>query len=109
MKKSKQKPKIRYVTVKQDDGTFSKISYSDLKEHSELIILDNIFFGYKLLSQGGIEEKEINKYENEARHELKQFLRRVRENEEIVIRLNPSTELYEIVEDNESAGESLDE
>ena len=82
------------VKVRQENGTLA-IPYNKIIKHEELIIEDNIFYGYKT----GCSEEEITKYQKEAYQELKELKKLIRENPNIVLKLHETTERY--IEDNE--------
>lgn len=56
------------VKVRQENGIL-EIPYKKIIKHEELIIEDNIFYGYKT----GCSEEEITKYQKEAYQELKEL------------------------------------
>ena len=82
------------VKVRQENGTL-EIPYKKIIKHEELIIEDNIFYGYKI----GRSEEEITKYQKEAYQELKELKKLIRENPNIILKLHEITERY--IEDNE--------
>ena len=82
------------VKVRQENGTL-EISYKKIIKHEELIIEDNIFYGYKT----GRSEEEITKYQKEAYQELKELKKLIRENPNVILKLHKTTERY--IEDKE--------
>ena len=82
------------VKVRQENGTL-EISSKKIIKHEELIIEDNIFYGYKT----GCSEEEITKYQKRAYQELKELKKLIRENPNVVLKLHETTERY--IEDNE--------
>ena len=82
------------VKVRQENGTL-EISYKKIIKHEELIIEDNIFYGYKT----GCSKEEITKYQKRAYQELKELKKLIRKNPNVVLKLHETTERY--IEDNE--------
>lgn len=87
----------KYVSVLNDDGSVNKMLYKDIKEHEELIIEDNI--GYGLL-HNEYSVKELKKYEKQAYAELRELKAKIRENPDVILKLDKVTERY-IVAENE--------
>lgn len=77
------------VKVRQEDKIL-EIPYKKIIKHEELIIEDNIFYGYKT----GRSEEEITKYQKEAYQELKDLKKLIRENPNVVLKLHKTTERY---------------
>lgn len=82
----------QYVSVLNDSGTVEKILYKDIKIHEESIIEDNIFYGIR--HSNDYSEQEILEYEEQAYSELKELKREIRENNDIVLKLDKITERY---------------
>lgn len=80
----------KYVSVEQSDGQIVQILYKDLKNHEEFIIQDNI--EYDLLHN--YTDQEINDYKKEAYAQLKDLKKQIRENPQVVLVLERSTERY---------------
>ena len=79
------------VNVRDPQGNIRIISYRELKEHEISIIEDNI--GYGLLHPEYSDE-EIRDYENQARREWNSLKRKLRENPDLVLALDATTERY---------------
>lgn len=77
------------VKVKQENRIL-EIPYKKIIKHEELIIEDNIFYGYKT----GCSEEEITKYQKRAYQELKELKKLIRENPNVVLKLHETTERY---------------
>lgn len=89
------------IRIKNPDESFSETTYRELKDYSYSIIEGNVYYGCKLICQGEITKTEVREYKKSAIKELRVFLRKVRENENVVIPLDPITKLYKIVEDKD--------
>lgn len=90
----------KYVSVLNDDGNISKTLYKEIKEHEEFIIEDNI--GYGLL-HNEYSVKEIKDYKKQAYAELRELKAKIRENPDIILKLDKTTERY-IVAENKKGG-----
>ncbi len=82
----------RNVYIRDEHGNISKMPYRELKDHEEDIILDNIFFGYK--HSDIYSEEETKEYEKQARQELKDLEDKLRENPELLLTMDRTTERY---------------
>lgn len=82
----------KYVSVLNDSGTVEKVLYKDIKIHEESIIEDNIFYGIK--HSNDYSEQEILEYEEQAYSELKELKRAIREDNDIVLKLDKIKERY---------------
>lgn len=78
------------------NGKIEMIAFKDIVAHEEAIIEDNMFFGVK----NNYSMKEISKYQKEAKLELRALRRTIRENPDIVLKIDPVTERYVPVKDN---------
>ena len=85
---------LKNVKIRQENGIL-EMTYKKIIKHEELIIEDNIFYGYKT----GCSEEEITKYQKRAYQELKELKKLIRENPNIILKLHETTERY--IEDNE--------
>ena len=83
------------IKVIDKQGNISTISYSELTEHEEEKILDDISFGYKSLEPNESDE-EILKYEKQARNRLRKLKKKLRNNPELVLTLDETTGSYVI-------------
>lgn len=92
-------PKL--VNIRAEDGTLCQISLKELKEHEELIIEDNIFYGLKYL--GSYTLAEVTEYEKNARRELRKLLAAISKNPDVVLKLDQMTERYVICEDGQTS------
>lgn len=72
------------------NGEITLMSRKDIIDHEEAVIIDNIFRAYK----NGHSEREINKYESNARHELSRLKKTIRENPGIVLELDKTTQRF---------------
>lgn len=88
------KPKL--VNVRAEDGSITRISLAELKQHEELIILDNMFFGLK--HPEASTQADTEAYEKEARKELKELLAIISENPDAVLELDRMTQRYVVRE-----------
>ena len=84
------------VSVKTESG-IEQANTNSLIKRMEWIIEDNI--GYGLLHPETYSEKDVNKYESEARHELNILKKAIRNNPNVILQENHVTEMYEIVEE----------
>lgn len=81
----------QYVNVCDDNGIIIKIPYKDVKEHEESIIRDNISYGFMHFEYS---EEEIHEYAKRAHEELKELKRQIRENPDIILKMDKTTERY---------------
>ena len=80
-----------YINVKDECGNINKVPYKEIKKHEEEVIKDNIVYGYLHCEYS---EKEIKEYERTAYIELKELKKQIRENPDIVLELEHTTERY---------------
>jgi hypothetical protein len=74
-----------------EDGSVGKMLYKEIKEHEEFIIKDNIGYG---LIHNEYSEEEIDEYEEHAYKELKELKQQIRENPNIILKLDKTTERF---------------
>lgn len=80
----------QFVNVRYNNGRIEKIPYKVLKDHEESIIEENIAYG----AIHGYSDKEISEYEREARAEWKELKRQIRENNNVLLCLDETTQRY---------------
>lgn len=80
----------KYVNIRNDDCSVTIMPYVRLKDHEEFIIEDNICYGILHC----YEEKEINDYEKAAYAEWKDLKNKLRENPNLLLTLDKTTERY---------------
>lgn len=78
------------------NGKIEIIAFNDIVAHEEAIIEDNMFFGVK----NNYSMKDIRKYQKEAKLELRALRRTVRENPDVVLKVDPVTERYVSAKDD---------
>ena len=89
----------QFVLVANEDGEIERKFVKEIIENEETLIIDNTFWGYKHSDE--YSEKEINKYESEARHELKLLKKAMREHPYSLFGIEKNTEsLKEIIVNN---------
>lgn len=81
----------KYVSVINENGDINKVLYKEIKKHEEFITEDNI--GYGLL-HAEYSEKKVKDYETQSYKELKKLKRKIRENPNIMSKLDKTTERY---------------
>jgi len=80
-----------FVFVRNQDGNVTQLPYKKIKEHEESIIEDNINYG---LIHAEYSEQDILDYKKQAYSEFSALKRAIRENPEIVLKLDTTTERY---------------
>lgn len=100
MSKNKNMELPQFVNIRDENGNISTITYRELKNHEECIIEDNIAYA---LWHEEYSEKEIKEYEKQARAEWRNLKSKLRENPEILLELDKTTERYIIYMEGESA------
>lgn len=83
-----------YVSVIDENNDIHKVLYKDIKEHEEFIIEDNIGYG---LMHSEYSQKDIETYRNQAYNELKELKQRIRENPDVILKLDTTSERYIVV------------
>lgn len=83
-----------FVSVLNNDGSIQKVPYQEIKEHEQYIIHDNVLYGYLHCEYT---EQDITDYKKQAYDELKELKRKIKENNDIVLKMNEITERYEPV------------
>ena len=90
----------RVVNIRDEYGNVSTMRYSDLKDHEESIIADNIFHG---CIHAEYTAAEIDAYEKKAAQEWRDLKRKLWENPELLLVLDETTERYvPYVEDSDA-------
>lgn len=79
------------VNIRDANGNITTISYSELKNHEEMIIEDNIFHAVKT---GDYTDEEIKDYEKQAKEEWKNLKQQLSENHKLLLTLDKATERY---------------
>ena len=79
------------VNIRDSNGNITTISYSELQNHEEMIIKDNIFHAAKT---GEYTDEEIKEYEKQDKAEWKNVKQQLRENHKLIITLDKATERY---------------
>jgi hypothetical protein len=81
----------RVVNIRDEHGAVFTMRYSDLKDHEESIIADNIFHGRM---HAEYTAAEIDAYEKKAAQEWRDLKNKLRENPELLLVLDKTTERY---------------
>ena len=92
-----QKP---HVLVADASGEIREVLVREIINHEESIIEDNIAYAWKYPDE--YSEKDINKYNSEARHELKVLKKTMREHPYSLFGIEQMTERYKEIIVNES-------
>lgn len=79
------------VNIRDKQGNVSIMPYRELKHHEESIIEDNVMFG---IMHAIYSDSEIDKYGKQARAEWKDLKNKLRNNPELVLILDETTERY---------------
>lgn len=79
------------------------VRYKDIKEYMNLLIEDNILWGYK----NDYPDEEIRDYQNSATLEFKQLRHAINQNPDIVLTLDRSTESFVVATDR-NTGQAYD-
>ena len=79
------------VNVRDEQGNIKVIQYREVKQHEEYIIEDNIAYG---CIHGEYTDTEIEEYEKQARQEWKDLKNKLRDNPELLLTLDKTTERY---------------
>lgn len=79
------------VNIRDEHGNIKTISYRKLKQHEEYIIEDNIAYG---CIHEDYTYAEIKEYEKQAKQEWKDLKSKLRENPELLLILDKTTERY---------------
>ncbi|MCR5587456.1 MAG: hypothetical protein K6F77_07985 [Lachnospiraceae bacterium] len=79
------------VNIRDEQGNIKIMPYKELKQHEEYIIKDNIEYGYM---HGEYTDAEIKEYEKQARNEWKDLKNKLRNNPELLLTLDKTTERY---------------
>ena len=96
-KNKKKKPYFpEFVSVLDSNGVIKQIKYTDVIEHEEYIIDDNIEFGIC----NNYSKKEVDEYAKPAESELRALKQKIRENPSIVLKFDKTTERFVPVERN---------
>ena len=85
----------KYVSVMNENGDIIKVLYKDIKEHEEDIIEQNLMYG---IIHAEYSDKEISDYEKQAYKELRELKRQIRENPNVVLKLDEITERYVVAD-----------
>ena len=88
-----------YALVHHYNGDVSYVPVGYIVEHDKRIIKDNIAYGFG----HDYETKEIVEYKKEAQAELKELKRKIKENPNVVLKIDGTTERYIVDEDPEVA------
>lgn len=88
---------FRWVRIKRKSGSILLDNqHTDVIEHEEYIIDDNIEFGIC----NNYSKKEVDEYAKSAESELRALKQKIRENPSIVLKLDKTTERFVPVEKN---------
>ena len=79
------------VNVRDEQGDIKAMPYRELKQHEEYIIEDNIAYG---CMHEEYTDAEIELYEKQARQEWKDLKNKLRDNPELLLTLDKTTERY---------------
>ena len=79
-----------YVFVLEKPGDVLRMPFRKIKEHEETIIEDNMAFAF----MHGESKKKINEYETQARREWKELKDKLRDNPNMILILDETTERY---------------
>ena len=79
------------VNIRNVNGNIVTIPYRELKHHEESIIEDNIMYG---LVHNEYSQKDIDDYEKQAKSEWKELRQKLRNNPELLLTLDRTTERY---------------
>lgn len=79
----------KYVNIQAGTGV-EKMFFSELIDHERTIIADNILSAFK----SNCSAKEVQDYDLQAERELKVLKKAIKDNPDVVLRLDSKTERY---------------
>lgn len=79
----------KYVNIQTGSGV-EKMFFSELIDHERTIIADNILSAFK----SNCSAKEVQDYDLQAERELKVLKKAIKDNPDVILRLDSKTERY---------------